>query len=193
MDKKLQAKDLIRIGIFTAIYFVIFFAAGMLGYIPILFILLPIIIPVITGIPFMLFVTKVNKFGMITIMAVLLGILMFATGHTWVPIMTATVCGLLADLIFRAGKYQRVRNTVLGYAVFSIWSIGAMLPMWLMRDSYFSYIRSSMGEEYTSSVLALTPDWVAFAAIVVAFVSGIGGAYLGKAVLKKHFQRAGIV
>ena len=29
MEKKLQAKDLIRIGIFTAIYFVIFFATGI--------------------------------------------------------------------------------------------------------------------------------------------------------------------
>ena len=193
MDNKLQAKDLIRVGIFTAIYFVIFFATGMVGYIPILFVMLPVIMPIVTGIPFMLFVTKVKKFGMITIMALLLGFLMFATGHTWVPVVTAGICGLLADLIFRAGKYRRVRNTVLGYAAFSVWSMGAMLPMWLMRDSYFDYIRSNMGDEYTNAILALTPDWVAFAVVAVAFVSGIAGAYLGKAVLKKHFQRAGIV
>lgn len=36
MEKnKLQAKDLINVGIFTAIYFVLFFAGMMLGYIPI--------------------------------------------------------------------------------------------------------------------------------------------------------------
>ncbi len=34
-SKRLQAKDLINVGIFTAIYFVIFFAGIMLGYIPI--------------------------------------------------------------------------------------------------------------------------------------------------------------
>ena len=34
-SNKLQAKDLINVGIFTAIYFVIFFAGMMLGYIPI--------------------------------------------------------------------------------------------------------------------------------------------------------------
>ena len=33
-SNKLQAKDLINVGIFTAIYFVIFFAGMMLGYIP---------------------------------------------------------------------------------------------------------------------------------------------------------------
>lgn len=32
-SNKLQAKDLINVGIFTAIYFVIFFAGMMLGYI----------------------------------------------------------------------------------------------------------------------------------------------------------------
>ncbi len=31
-SNKLQAKDLINVGIFTAIYFVIFFAGMMLGY-----------------------------------------------------------------------------------------------------------------------------------------------------------------
>ena len=37
MDKKkLNAKDFINIGIFTVIYFVMFFITGMLGYIPIL-------------------------------------------------------------------------------------------------------------------------------------------------------------
>ena len=36
MNNKLQAKDLINIGIFTTIYFVIYFATMMLGYIPIL-------------------------------------------------------------------------------------------------------------------------------------------------------------
>ena len=35
--KKLDGKDLINIGIFTAIYFVVVFAVAMLGMIPIFF------------------------------------------------------------------------------------------------------------------------------------------------------------
>lgn len=193
MNDRLQVKDLISIGIFTAIYFVIFFACGMLGYIPVLFILLPLYLPVITGIPFMLFLTRVRKFGMVTIMSIILGLIMFATGHTWVPIITAAICGIAADLIFKAGGYRSFKHSAIGYGVFSLWSMGAMLPMWIMRDSYFAYIRDSMGDEYTNAVLALTPDWVAFAVFAVAFVSGVIGAFFGRAVLKKHFQRAGIV
>ena len=63
-SKKLQAKDLINVGIFTAIYFVIFFAGMMLGYIPIFIPLLGLICPILCGIPFMLYLTKIKKFGM---------------------------------------------------------------------------------------------------------------------------------
>lgn len=62
-SKKLKAKDLINVGIYTAIYIVIFFAVGMLNAIPVLYPLLYILIPLISGIPFMLFLTKVDKFG----------------------------------------------------------------------------------------------------------------------------------
>ena len=49
-SKKLQAKDLINVGIFTAIYFVIFFAGMMLGYIPIFIPLLGLVCPILCGI-----------------------------------------------------------------------------------------------------------------------------------------------
>ena len=54
-NNKIQAKDLINVGIFTAIYFVIFFAGMMLGYIPIFIPLLGLVCPILCGIPFMLY------------------------------------------------------------------------------------------------------------------------------------------
>lgn len=59
MDKKkLNAKDFINIGIFTVIYFVMFFITGMLGYIPIFAVIIPLVLGILGGIPFMLFLTK---------------------------------------------------------------------------------------------------------------------------------------
>lgn len=71
----LKGKDLMNIGIYSAIYFVIVFACAMLGYIPIFMPLLTVIVPILGGIPFMLFLTKVKKFGMILIMSIIMGIL----------------------------------------------------------------------------------------------------------------------
>jgi len=140
----------------------------------------------------MLFLTKVKKFGMVTIMGLIIGLVMFLTGHTWMPVATGLIFGLLADLVFKAGKYQSSKNSILGYGVFSMFIIGAMMPMWVMRDSYFEYMSSSMGTEYVATVMSLTPEWMFFVLMIVAFIAGIIGALLGKSVLKKHFKRAGI-
>ena len=70
----MEGKDLINIGIFSAIYFVIVFIVAMLGFIPIFLPLLAVLVPIFGGIPFMLFLTRVKKFGMIWIMSVIMGL-----------------------------------------------------------------------------------------------------------------------
>ena len=62
-EKKLTGKDLINIGIYGAIYFVILFAVAMLGMIPIFLPLLSVFVSILGGIPFMLFLTRVKKPG----------------------------------------------------------------------------------------------------------------------------------
>ena len=73
---RLQGKDLINIGIFTAIYFIVIFAAASIGFIPIFIPLISVIVPLVGGIPMMLFFSKIKKFGMLTICGLLLGVIM---------------------------------------------------------------------------------------------------------------------
>ncbi len=192
MDNKLNTKSLINVGIFTALYFVLFFATGMVGYIPIMLIFLPLLCPLITGIPFMLFLTKVKAFGMVTIMGTILGILMFVTGHPWPVLVAGFACGLVGDVVLKTGNYKGWKTSILGYIVFSEWIVGAMIPLFFMRDSYFAEIRAGYGDTYADTLLSATPEWVFFAMIIMVMIGAIAGAYLGKAVLKKHFKRAGI-
>jgi energy-coupling factor transport system substrate-specific component len=189
--KKLQTKDLITVGVFTAIYFVLFFAMGMLGYIPILFALIPLVLPIICGVPFMLFLTKVDKFGMVTIMGSLIGILMVLTGHTYMPLIFGFVFGLLADLIFMIGKYRSKKLSIIGYGVFSMWLLGMLVPFWIMKDAFEKIMLDSMGIEYTRTVLELF-DKVAWSFPFLAFLGGIIGAFFGLKMLSKHFMKAGI-
>lgn len=165
MDKKkLNAKDLINIGIFTVIYFVMFFIAGILGYIPIFMVAIPLVLGILGGIPFTLFLTKTGKFGAVTIMGTLVGLLNFLIGQSWISIVFGIVFGLLADLIFKAGTYKSWKYTVIGYCVFTEWVIGSMLPMWIMRDVFFvnrSLFALSGGEKQKiacASVSAMEPD-----------------------------------
>lgn len=188
----LQPKDMITVGVFTALYFVMYFFAGMLAFVPALVVVAPLIDPLITGIPFMLFLTKVKSFGMVTVMGLLLGILFFFGMQNWMSIPIGFACGLVSDLVLKSGDYRGWRTSVLGYALFSQWAISAVIPLFLMRDAYFSQVREGWGDAYADSLLAMTPDWLLGAMVVMIFVGAVAGAYLGRAVLRKHFKRAGI-
>ena len=69
-----------------------------------------------------------------------------------------------------------------------------MLPMWIMRETFFAGYRENGGTDaYIDAVMKLTPNYIILVVIITALVGGFLGASLGKAVLKKHFQRAGTV
>ena len=81
---------------------------------------------------------------------------------------------------------------VLGYAVFCEWAIGTQLPMFIMGDAYVEMYRSSQGDAYADALSALVKGYMVPVVIVVIAVCAVIGAYIGKAVLNKHFKRAGI-
>ena len=129
MNNKLQGKDLINIGIFTAIYFIVIFAAASIGFIPIFIPLISVIVPLVGGIPMMLFFSKIKKFGMLTICGVLLGIIMLLTGMGWWCIPTGLIFGLISDFMMKACDYKNAKREVLIHGVFSMWVIGAFIPI----------------------------------------------------------------
>ena len=60
MDKKLQAKDLINMGLFTVLYFVLGCCVSIpIGFFPVFLPILGSLWSLITGIPFILFLTRV--------------------------------------------------------------------------------------------------------------------------------------
>lgn len=190
--KKLSGKDLINVGIFGAIYFAIVFAVAMLGYIPIFMPLLCVIVPVLCGVPFMLFLTRVKKFGMIWIMSIIMGILMWLTGMDWYALAVGAITGLLAEFIYKSGNYRSSGKGILAYGVFSIWAWGNFIPLFTNPAGYFS-TRQDFGQEYIDALTKLMPPWMCPTLFAACFVCGIIGGFVGKALLKKHFAKARIV
>lgn len=190
-DSKLKGRDLVNVGIYSAMYFVILFAIAMLGMIPIFLPLLSALVPLIGGIPFMLFLTKVRKPGMIFIMAMVMGILMLLTGMGPWPLLTCAIAGVLAEICYRGGAYKSSRRAVLSYGLFSMWIWGNYLPLFTDYEGYFAQ-RASYGQAYIDAVQQLMPLWMAPTLLVVCLVCGILGGLIGRALLKKHFEKAGI-
>ena len=194
-SKKLKAKDFITIGIFTAILFAVEFALGMLGYIhPFIVASYVIILPLASGIPMMLFYTKVEKFGMITIVSVLLAIIMFVGGMGYLGAPLIIISGLVADFIAKSGNYKSFKKTVLSFGVFNLWICSNYFPILVTAESYRKdLIDGGFSAEYANNLFAAINVKTIGILVVLCFVFGCIGAVIGKAVVKKHFEKARIV
>ena len=194
MNNKIQAKDLINLGLFTVLYFVLGCCVAIpIGFVPIFLPVLGALWTLITGIPFMLFAVRAKKFGMVTIMAVLSGLLMGFTGMGFWGVLTGAVFGLLGDLIMKSGNYASVKKTILGYGVFSLWMVGTYIPMYFMAEQARADFVAGFGQEYADKVMAVMPMWSFILVIAGIFLCALLGGLIGKAILKKHFVKAGIV
>ncbi len=191
-SNKLTGKDLINVGIYSAIYFVIVFLIAMLGMVPILYPMLVVFCPIIGGIPFMLFLTKVKKPGMIFIMSILMGLLMLVSGMGIYPLIVSVFSGLLSEVIYRKGNYSSAKMAVLTNGTFSLWVWACFLLLFLNRDSYMASRAESVGQEYVDALNKLTPAWLCPVLLIVCFICGIIGGLLGKKMMHKHFEKAGI-
>ena len=188
----LKGKDLINIGIYAAIFCVIVTAIAMLGFIPIMLPMLCVFVPILGGIPYMLFLTKVDKFGMITIFSTIVGLFLWVTGMGYWPTIFGVVFGVLTDLIAKSGNYKSSKKDILGCGVFNIAVFGNFVPLFTNIDAYFS-TRQSFGEEYIGTLTGIFANtWLIPAMIASCVVCGWIGGFLGKALLKKHFEKAGI-
>lgn len=193
MNNKLQAKDLINIGLFTVLYFVLGCCVAIpIGFVPIFLLVLGSLWTLITGIPFMLFAVRVKKFGMVTIMAVLSGLLMGFTGMGFWGVPVGLVFGLLGDLNMKSGEYRSAKKTLLGYGVFSLWMVGTYIPMYFMADQARADFAAGFGEEYADRVMSVMPMWSIVLVVAGIFLCALLGGVIGKAILKKHFVKAGI-
>lgn len=195
-DKKLKGKDLITIGIFSAIYFVINFIFMLCGGIhPVMWMLMPGFIAVFAGIPFMLMAAKVQKTGAVFLMGFITGLIYFATGQFTVVILISMVvsCGL-AELSRYVTKYNSFKGNALSYLFFSYGMVGSPLPIWLFKASFLSQIQEQgMPADYVSAVEALSSNYMLIVLFVAPAIGAIIGIFIAKGLFKKHFEKAGIV
>lgn len=194
-SKKLTAKDFITVGIFTAIIFVVEFACGMLGFIhPYIVASYVVLIPIVGSVPMMLFYTKVEKFGMLTIMSVLIAIIMFIMGMGYLGAPLIILAGVVADLIAKSGNYKSVKKTVLSYGVFCLWICANYFPVIITADSYRQdLLDGGYSAEYCDNLFSVINGKTIAILLILCFVFGCISTFIGKAVVKKHFEKAGIV
>ena len=194
-EKKLKARDFITIGIFTAILWVVQMVIMYLGFLsPFIVAGYAVLIPIVTGIPMMLYYARIEKFGMLTITSVIVAILLFIFGMGFLGAPVCIAAGVIADLIAKSGKYKSWKKTVISCGVFNLWVSASYLPLVLTADSYKqSLIEGGFDASFADTLFTLVTPATYPVIILLCFVCGVIGAFIGKAVVRKNFEKAGIV
>ena len=182
-SRHLTIPDLITIGVFTALYFVLVAVATLFSSVALMgfgMILLPAVAALICGCVYMLLVAKVGKFGAISVMGIVVGLFLFVSGHF--------------ILSTRAGDYRSKTGILASYVVFCYGLTGPILPLWFMKDAYVASLQArGKDSSYIDGVFAHVNTGTFFIAMIVVLVCALLGGWFGQRMLKKHFAKTGII
>ena len=193
-NRKLTGKDVIAIGIYSAIYFVMNFAAMITGFIPLFWILLAGTAAILTSIPFLLMAVKVPKPGAVLIMGFITAFLYFITGQFTVLILiTMLIACVLSETYRYITKYAlKFRNLVVAFILFSYGMVGSPLALFVYRESFLAQISETMSRKYVVAISSYITTSMLFLLLVSPIVGGLLGALIAIGIFKKHFEKAGI-
>ncbi|MEK0264804.1 MptD family putative ECF transporter S component [Bifidobacterium mongoliense] len=190
--KNLQPKDWISVGVYAVVYFVLVYAFGMIGYIPFVYPFCGLLYGLFCQIPVLLLATKVRHFGALTLLGTLCGLVSGLELPSMIP--AGIICGLLADLIAMRGSYRNKTTLMLSTGMLNLmWFGGSYILIYMNRSSMLGQISQGYGADYANTVSALLPQWTAVALPIAMFIAGCIGGWLALKVMRKHFERAGLV
>lgn len=190
----MSGRDLMTIGIFLAIYIVLYFAITMFGFLNPVMMLVTLGLSIVVGaIPFMLFLARVKHAGMVALFAIVLGVLLLVIGFPPLSIGVLVSLAVVVELVLAVTGYRSRWAGVLSYTIFSVWNTVPLLPLFYDRQGYFSSpSMSRMGPEYTARLDAFLSTGVLIGFDIAAVVLGLIGGVIALRLLRKSFARAGL-
>ena len=194
---KLTVPDLISIGVFTALYFVLVTIATFASVA--IFpgfnnVVLPAFCALISGCVYTLLVVKLQKFGGISVMGIVMGLFFMISGHFIISFAANIVMGIVADCVAKVGKYKSKKWIMLSYVLFSYGLFGPVIPMWFMKDVYVAnLVARGKDADYIAELFANINMVTFVLAVVATLICALVGGWFGMKMIKKHFVKAGIV
>ena len=194
---KLTVPDLISIGVFTALYFVLVTIATFASVA--IFpgfnnVVLPAFCALISGCVYTLLVVKLQKFGGISVMGIVMGLFFMISGHFIISFAANIVMGIVADCVAKVGKYKSKKWIILSYVLFSYGLFRPVIPMWFMKDAYVANLVARGKDAVYIAELFANINMVTFVlAVVATLICALVGGWFGMKMIKKHFVKAGIV
>lgn len=191
---KFTLKDLINAGLFSVLIVVFYWTAGMIGFIPVLMPIVPFVCALFSAPVFMLYSTKIDKFGMILILGIIMGLVFSTSGHGVYVIPGGIIVALLAEYILRKGNYKSINHARWAYTAYALFAISPMLPIFISRDKFAKYlVESGYGQDYADKFMSVVPNWSFPIILILGCIGAYIGCTIGIKMLNKHFKKAGMI
>ncbi|PXV95897.1 energy-coupling factor transport system substrate-specific component [Lachnotalea glycerini] len=192
--KGLSIKDLVTIGIFTALLFVTMLVGGIVfAPNPVLTFYMPLGAALLGGPVMMLLIAKVPKSGAIAIAGILCGVIWFATGMHWAMDLGYIVGGIIGDLIAGIGKYKNKFLNMLAFICLSLGATGTYICYFANRNTWSNYmLNGGTSKSYIDAMNTAAKNWMLAVILIGTVVVAGMSAWIGSILLKKQFEKAGI-
>lgn len=195
--KQLTIKDIMTTGAFAALYFI---CVGLGTLIGLFFdrsgnmLYAPAFAALLGGTVYFLLIAKLQKFGPVTLLGLVMGGFFFLSGHFFAAMLPSLIFGFLADVIASLGKYKSKVLNNLSYLVFAFVNSGPILLMWLLKDAY---VKSLLARGKDMTYINRVMYDFSFGHVTWFIGTVLVGALLGSAfahyLLRKHFMKSGLL
>ena len=193
-EKKLNIKDLVTIGIFTALFFVFqLIGAFPLMMNPATMFFMPFGIALLCGPVILLLLAKVAKRGSLIIVGIVNSIIWFVTGMHWGMVVGYTLMGIIADFIAGIKDYKSIKLNILAYALFCLGPTGSFIVYFIDPSAWAAtMLNNGTSIEVIKGMNAVAASWVLPAILIGTLLIATFSGMIGKKLLKKQFEKAGI-
>ena len=193
-QKGLTVKDLVTVGIFSALFLVfalvggIFFAPN-----PVLTFYMPVGSALLCGPVYLLMLAKAQKCWAASILGALLCIVWFVTGMHWAMALGYLVMGIAADLAAGAGGYKSKTFNSLSYLLLSLGGTASYLVFFADPEGWArTMLGNGTEQSYIDTMRDTGTTWILVIMLAGTILAAAVSAFAGCKMLKKQFEKAGI-
>lgn len=194
IKKGLSVKDLVTVGIFSALFLVfalvggIFFAPN-----PVLTFYMPVGSALLCGPVYLLMLAKVKKRWAASILGAILCIVWFVTGMHWAMALGYLVMGVAADFVAGAGEYKSKMMNSVSYIVISLGGTASYLVFFANPDGWAKTMLGNGTEQsYIDTMRETGSVWIMLVMLVGTVLAAAVSAFVGCKMLRKQLEKSGI-
>jgi energy-coupling factor transport system substrate-specific component len=191
--QRLNARDLITIGVFNALILVVYIVMqAILQPLPGMGLFNGGVSAFIMAPLYLILVARVHKRGVFFITSVLYSLLV-ATVGMYTAILPVLLAGVLGDLIAGLRAFRSLVAVVAGYTVFkTLETVGNYSVIVINPERFAANMEPVVRAKWLESA-AMFNVWMGAFVLVFTFVGALAGGVLATRILRKHFVKAGLV